>query len=220
MLATTTVAIAQQNIQPTVSVTGEGKVHVVPDRATITVKVENEGEQATSVKTENDTAVDAVLKLLKKMKLDSKDYQTQYVNLNKNYDYQTKEYKYVATQTITINLKDLSKYESLMQGLLTSGVNRIDNVSFESSKIETLKAEARIKAVENAKSKAVAYAGVLDQKIGKAITISEASNAIHQPVPMFKTMAVNDVAVSESMETLAIGEMEVSAKINIIFELQ
>lgn len=218
MLAGTAIMFAQeQKLQPTVTVTGEGIVSLVPDGVTITVSVENDGKSAEEVKTLNDTSLDATLKFLKKMKLDAKNYKTEYIRLTKNYDYNTKEYKYTASQNLIIQLKDLSKYEELMQGLLSNGVNRIDGVNFTSTKTEAAKIDARKKAVENAKQKAMEYAGVLGQQIGKAIQISEESTG-YTPVPVYaKAMAFND---SAEIETIAVGEMEVSAKITIVFELK
>ena len=53
LTAMTTAASAQQ-IQPTVSVTGEGKVIAVPDEVTIRMGVQNEGKDSKAVKMEND----------------------------------------------------------------------------------------------------------------------------------------------------------------------
>ena len=51
---------------------------------------------------------------------------------------------------------DLSKYDKLMSGLVSSGINSINGVSFSSSKMEEYEAEARKKAVLDAKQKAEA----------------------------------------------------------------
>ncbi|GLB50164.1 SIMPL domain-containing protein [Neptunitalea lumnitzerae] len=203
---------------PTVSVTGTGNVTIVPDGVTISVKIENEGNSAIEVKKQNDQSIDATIKFLKKSKLDKSNYKTEYVRISKNYNYQTKEYKYVATQTLLIELKDLSKYESIMQGLFENGVNGINNISFTSTKIKELQAEARKKAIANAKQKALEYVSVLDQNIGKAIQISESgSNYVPTPV-MYKTVALADGSAPEN--TIAEGEMEISVNISVVFELK
>ena len=51
---------------PQISVTGEGKIKVVPDRAIISVGVLNTGKDSKEVKTLNDETVDKVIKFLKK----------------------------------------------------------------------------------------------------------------------------------------------------------
>ncbi|MFI2743466.1 SIMPL domain-containing protein [Zhouia sp. PK063] len=203
--------------QPTVSVTGEGKVQITPDQVVINVRAENEGQTAAEVKAANDKAVANVLAFLKKMKVDSKDVKTEYLRLNKNYDYNVKEYKYTANQSISILVRNLDQYEQIMEGLVASGINRIEDINFKSSEMDKYEAQARIKAVKDAKEKAEAYANVLGQKVGKAITISEAGHTA-TPIPVaFKTMAVNSNESSDA--TIAIGQLEVSATINIAFEL-
>lgn len=214
--AMTTLAHAQQ-IEPTVGVTGEGKVIVVPDEVTISLGVQTQGKDAAAVKSENDKAVDKVLDFLLKKNIPQNQVQTEYVSLNKNYDYNTKVYNYNASQTISVKLKDLSKYDEIMSGLVASGINSINGVNFGSSKMDTYEAEARKKAVANAKVKAQEYAGVLGQKIGKALQIAEQGTNSPQPQPMYK-MAMSE-SMDSSQRTLAPGEMTISSKIQITFQL-
>lgn len=214
-----TIGLQAQN-QPTVSVTGEGVIEVIPDQVAIKVRVENKGKTAIEVKKQNDEAIDAVLKFCRKMKVDKKNISTGRINLNKNYDYQKKNYHYTANQSLNILLVDLDKYEKLMQGLLESGINRIDGVEFKSSQIEKYKREARIKAVKNAKEKAVTYAKVLDQSVGKAISISE-SSVNNYPYPQTRFKSANlEFDANSSAQTIAIGEMEVRTIVAIVFELK
>ena len=101
-----------------INVSGEGKIKVVPDQATILATVETKGNNAKDVKKQNDIQMEAVLKLVKSMNLAPSDYKTKRVSLNPQYDYEKKKHSYNATQTIEILLKDLSKYDELMQGLV------------------------------------------------------------------------------------------------------
>jgi hypothetical protein len=219
LILTITLSMTSQNhVQPTVDVTGKGTVTIVPDEATINVRVENTGTDASAVKQQNDATINNVFAFLKKMKLDDKYIKSEYVNLSKNYEYNTKTYKYNANQSISIQLKDLSRYEEIMNGLLQTGINRIDGVSFSSSKQNELESVARKKAVENAKMKATEYAGVLDQTIGAAVRISEFQMSNNAPQPMYKMMAM-DGASNESQQTIAPGEMEIVVTVNVSFVL-
>jgi uncharacterized protein YggE len=101
-----------------INVSGEGKIKIVPDQATILATVETKGNNAKDVKKQNDIQMEAVLKLVKSMNLAPSDYKTKRVSLNSQYDYEKKKHSYNATQTIEILLKDLSKYDELMQGLV------------------------------------------------------------------------------------------------------
>ena len=218
----TTMVHAQEVKQvPQISVSGEGKIKVIPDEATITVAVENSGKDATEVKKLNDATVEKVLKAIKQAGIAPADFQSQRVNLNKNYDYNTKKYSYVANQMISIHLKDLKKYDKLMMDLVDSGINNIQGVAFESSKIKEFERQARKEAMLNAKEKATDYVSVLaGQKVGKALLISE-NSATNYPRP--QVYAMKSIAMeSDSMprETLAIGEIEIIATINVSFILE
>jgi uncharacterized protein len=210
--------IAQENNASLVTVTGKGTVNVVPDKVLIRARIEHTGKSASEVKAQNDRVVDQVIKYLKSQGIKSKNVQTEYLTLNKDYNYNTKETFYSANQAISIKLEDLSKYENLMGGLLESGLNRIDGIQFQSSKKEELESEARKKAVLNAREKATEFAQALDQEIGNAQMINEVENG-NFPAPMYRAMEMKS-ADSNQQETLAPGEMEITVKVTVGFILK
>lgn len=212
-------ANAQQTPIPQVTVQGEGIIKVKPDMATITIGVNNEGNDAKEVKKENDKATDAVIKYLKKAGIDAKDYQTERVYLNRNYDYDKKKYYYKASQTISVKLKDLSKYDDLITGLTEAGVNNIQGVNFESSEQKKYEVQARIEAMLDAKKKAEDYASAIGQSIGAAMMINESGSSYTPPVRMAMAMSAEMDAMG-SRETLAVGEIEVRAKVTVGFALK
>jgi uncharacterized protein YggE len=211
------VGIFAQDSTSLVTVTGKGTVNVVPDRVLIKARVEHTGKSPAEVKSQNDKVVNEIIKYLKSQNIPSKNFQTEYLNLNKDYNYNTKETFYSANQAISIHLEDLEKYEEVMSGLLSSGLNRIDGIQFQTSQREQLEAEARKKAVLNALKKAKDYAGALDQEIGKAKSISEMETT-NFPV-MYRAMEMQDSA-SGKQETIAPGELEVTVKVNVSFLLK
>lgn len=215
-----TVANAQvtDKMPPQINVMGEGKVKVMPDQAIITVGVENVGANAADVKKKNDTAIDAVIKFLKSSGLPATDYQTRRVNLNRNYDYDKKKYNFTASQIIVITLKDLSKYDNLMMGLTDAGVNTINGVEFRTSKQAQYESEARTKAVQVARGKAADYAAALGQKAGKALMVTD-NTQTYYPVMQQNMYAMKAEAADASRQTLAVGEIEISANVNISFQL-
>lgn len=217
ILLMTTIMMAQNSPQPTVDVTGEGIVRVIPDEVTVKVRVENTGKVAKELKAKNDQIVNDVLATIKKIGIAEKDVQTEYVRLSKNYEYNTKTYNYSANQSVAIKLRDLNKYENLMDELMESGINRIDGISFSSSNNANLESQARKKAVEDAKMKAQEYVDVLGQSIGKAVSISELQGS-NVPSPVYRTMAMESDS-SGGVQTLAPGEMEIRVNINVRFLL-
>ena len=208
-------SIAQESNVKSVNVNGEGIVKVIPDQVIIKSRIEHEGSSASEVKKENDEAVNKIIKYLKAQGIDEKNIKTDYINLDKRVDYQTKAETYVANQAISIKLLDINQYEAIMKGLLENGLNRIDGIQFESSKMKNFEKEARKKAVLDAREKAQQLVEPLGQKLGNAISISESNSNIGQP--MYRMQM--DSMSKESMETMAPGEMEVKVNVNISFQL-
>lgn len=212
--------INAQQSKPMITVNGEGKVKVAPDQVGISVSVESKGTKAAEVKKVNDTKIDAVLKYINKMGIAKTDFQTTRVSLNDEYDYEKKKHNYVAVQSIQILVKDLAKYDELMEGLVDVGVNKIGNIDFQSSKIEMHKTEARKLAIQNAKMKANDYVNALGQKIGAAYTIIDNSQDSFPPRPRYEMMAMKMAdGLLGGNDTLAIGEIEVIANVSVSFLL-
>ncbi len=206
---------------PQINISGEGKIKVVPDQALILATVETKGNDAKDVKKQNDQQMEAVLKLLKSMNLAPADYKTKRVSLNPQYDYEKKKHSYNATQTIEILMKDLSKYDELMEGLVNQGINRIDNVTFQSSKMTEYQSNARKLAMKEAKMKAEEYVSVLGQKVGAAITITD-NTQNEYPQPMYAAMKSMEATSADggARETMALGEIEIKANVNVSFKLE
>ena len=100
---------------------------------------------------------------------------------------------------------------------MASGINRIDGISFSSSDKTALESKARKKAVENAQMKAKEYTAVLNQTIGKAVSISE-SKSVVGPQPMYRAMAMESDSAG-AKQTLAPGEMEIRSVVHVRFIL-
>jgi uncharacterized protein YggE len=216
-------AISQEQTKftPQISISGEGKILVAPDIAIIQLGVQNNGKDPKDVKQLNDVTIDKVIAYIKKFGIPAADYKTTQLSLYKNYDYEKKKHSYQANQTISVTLKDISKYNAFMMDVMETGINVINSVGFKSSKIELFESEARKKAMLNAKKKADDYVSVLPgQKVGKAITISDNSQ-INYPQPVFMAKGyMADSEAAQPRETLAIGEIEIVSNVSVSFVLE
>jgi len=217
ILATTTFQAQTAIQQPTIVVNGQGNVKIKADEAVLTIGSDIKGKDAATVKLENDKVISKMIAFLKKNKIEDKNYQSQNISLNRQYDYETKTEYYVASQILTIELKDLSKYETIMFGLIEAGANTIHGVEFKSSKTAFYETEARSKAVENAKNKATDYGKALNQPVGKAIYLSEFSQVVNPRIYNMEAKMMS--ADAGSGQTAAPGEIEVSSTITVHYQL-
>lgn len=215
-------AMAQQSQQVNnVSVVGEGSVTAVPDNVVISARVEHTGDSAQEVKSQNDKVISDLLVYLKEFGIPSENVKTEYLRLRKEQNYNTKEEYYAANQALSIRVEDMDSYEELMGGLLDKGLNRIDGISFETSKQDELQIEARKKAVIDAKEKAQQYAQALGQKIGPAIEIRETGASGPQPIlRAASVMSAQAGYESGSGPQIAPGELEITTRVNVSFLLR
>ncbi|MBL7473498.1 SIMPL domain-containing protein [Robertkochia sediminum] len=207
---------AQGSDVSTITVTGEGIVRVVPDRADLYFGIRTEGQEVALVKKENDSLVMQLLDMLYSMGIDKKDVQTKRLNLHKNYDHRKKEETYYANQSLMVRIHQLTQYEEITAALLASGVNQIERVVFGHSDRETFEDQARSKAVSNAMKKVKGYAAAMGRKTGDFMKLEELG--AHDPAPVYR-MAM-DESSGGAGEAFAMGEIEVIAKVRLVQDLK
>ena len=218
------VAQAQETKQvPQITVTGEGKLKVTPDEALITLAVENNGKDALEGKKKSDAQIDKVIKVIKRFGIPTAAFQTQQVSLYKSDDEASKKQFYVAHQTLTIYLKNLSKYDALLLEVMEAGINSIQSVEFKASQLTAYESQVRKSAMVAAKQKAMDFVSELPgQKVGKALVVSD-SSFTQFPRAVFsemKTYAMTADGNDAPKETLAIGSLEISVSVTVTFALE
>ena len=176
LLFLASMALAQDKLLPrVVRVTGTADVKVVPDRAVIEIGVEKQDARATVAKRAADDAARRILADLHANGIAEKDIQTTFLSLQPQFNYRKgmKISYFVASQTLTIILRDLSRLEVVVESLIKAGGNRIDSIQYETSDLRKYRDQARDLAVKAAHEKAQALAHALGQEIGKAYSIEE-----------------------------------------------
>src|ERR1700674_715608 len=123
--------VAQDKALPrVVRVTGTSDVRVVPDRAVIEIGVEKQDASATVAKRAADDAARWLLADLRANGIGEKDMQTTFLSLQPQFNYRKgmKISYFVASQTLTITLRDLSRLDVIVESLIKAGGNRIDSI--------------------------------------------------------------------------------------------
>lgn len=209
---------------PLVHVNGVGEVRVQPDEVVLNFGVETRHAKLEEARSQTDAQTAAILKYLKKQGVDSKDVQTSYVNVQPIYgggEYErTTPQSYVAHKSMVVVVKQLNNFEKIMSGLYDAGVNHVNGVNFRISDVEKYKAEARKRAIADAKLKATVLTSELDAKLGRVYTISENSYD-NGPRPMYAEAAMMKSAVSDGGDpTIAGGEVVVTSNVDVSFVIE
>lgn len=212
-------------IPRTITVTGQGKAASPPDMATINSGVATTAATAKEALAANNVAMEKLMEVLKSRGIESKDIQTsgfgvypEYARRNPGQRGSNNEARitgYRVNNNVTVRVRNLPRLGEILDALVESGSNRISGVSFSISEPRAIQNKARMDAVDDARGRAELYAQATGARVGKVIAISE--QPIRQPQPVFGArMVAADMASSVPVAT---GEQQVSATVNVIYEL-
>ena len=203
----------------TFDATGEGKVVVAPDQATISMGVQEQGTNLKQVQELVNQKMAGLSKSLKNLGIDDKDIKT--TGYNYYPDYQDKN-KYTAYANVSVTVRDLAKVSSTMDLIGTLGLDSVSGPTFGLSTelLDKTTKEARAQAIDKAKAKAEELAGLAGMHLGKIINVTEGAGArAPQPYLMAKAMPVGDSAGSTGTATpVEAGSSEVSVSVTLSYE--
>ncbi len=171
-----------------VTVNGQGKIAYNPDLAIVTLGVQiDKVAKPEEALNQLNAKVEKILKEIKALGIAPENIQTQNYSLAPQYDFIDNSNTvagYNANQQITVKVTaydaDPNKLNLVIAAASKAGVNQILGINFESSLINDLKQQARILAIQDAKSKSSALASAADVKIKNIVSWWE--NTI-QPMP-------------------------------------
>jgi len=191
---------------------------VVPDRAVIEVGVEQQSSSARLAQHAADAVAQRVLASLRAGGVEEKDIQTTFLILKPQFDYRKgmRISYFVAAQTMSVTVRDLSKLDGLLESLIQAGGNRIDSIDYETSDLRKYRDQARELAVKAAREKAQALAAALGQEIGKAHAIEEVTEPAYQS---YLNVSVETRSGGRGGLSLAPGQKSVSASVVVSFDL-
>jgi len=222
-LSLVTPALAQTDLPPAISVTGEGMVSVPPDLAQIDAGVASDGKTALEASDANNAAMGKVLLALKGAGIEDKDYQTSRLSLQPQYVQNRAAAAgpptvvgYRASNRVSIKLRDVTRVASVIDLLVTAGANDIGNIAFTVTQASKLLDEAREKAVADAKRKAEIYAQAAGVTLGAPLSIAEEG----APVPTFRAKALAVAPMAAGMPPVAQGEETLSVTVGMTWAIK
>ena len=127
---------------------------------------------------------------------------------------------YTVTKGVGIVLKDVSQAEELLADIFKSGVSSIDGVYFRTSQLRKYKDQARAMAIKAAQEKAVALTKEIGQSIGKAYSITEDEPSYASAQNNNLNIVTRSGSSSDDESTLALGQISITARVTVSFELK
>jgi uncharacterized protein YggE len=216
-----------------ITTTGEAEVLVVPDEVILTLGVETSGKELSLAKRQNDEIVAKVLAAAQARGVAAKDLQTDHISVEPRYrdSYEQRDFiGYFVRKTIVVTLKDIAAFEDLLSDVLDAGASNVHGIQFRTTELRKHRDEARASAVRAAREKAVALAGELGQEVGQPHDIREDQSEWWswyntwwggRASAMTQNVVQEGSSVPQGMEgTLAPGQISVTARVTVSFEMQ
>lgn len=224
LLASVSVVADEKPGPRLITVTGEAEINVAPDEVVFDVSVQTINKDLRQAKTQTDERLKKLMELTRKYKIAPQDVQTDYIKLEPRYrggDESRLFIGYAVRKDLVFKLRDVTQAESLLAEVLESGISRINSINFQTSRLRAFKDQARSLAIKAAQEKAVALSCEIGQTIGKAYSIEEevpersgnSANSMANNNVTFDTDSVN------SEGTLSLGQIKISARVTVKFEL-
>lgn len=161
----------------TVQVMGTGEIYYEADTANLSLGVSINNEKSASKAIADMTATTKkIVAAITKLGVAPEKFQTTNFNLMPHYTYLeniSEVTGYDAEQTVMIKIEGIDANKELLGKIIEEaslvGANKVQGIEFTSSKIETLKQEARLLALADARSKAGATAAAANVKLDKVV---------------------------------------------------
>lgn len=207
----------------TVTVSATGTVSAEPDEAAIATGVTTEAKTAREAVLSNSAAMKKVIsELLKGQAIEAKDIQTTQFNVEPVYVYPQEEKPPVATgyrvhNMLSVRVRKLDKLGEVLDQLVSVGANQMNGISFDVSKAETLKDEARKDAMANALRRAKLFAAAGGAEVGEIVQISEDVSGF-APQPVMFGRAKNMAA--EASVPVERGSQQLEARVTATWKLK
>jgi uncharacterized protein YggE len=192
----------------TVTVSGDGVVLAVPDRAEISAGVETRAPTAKAALQANAAAMADVLDALRAG--GGTDVTTQTVSLSTSFDDQGTPNGFVASNIASATVV-FSKAGALIDAAVAAGANTVYGPSASRSDADALYRLALAPAVADGGARAAVLAKAAGRELGRVTAISESGAA---PVPVFAK------AAADASTPVVSGPQETTASVSVTYELR
>ena len=222
-----------------IAVDGTGDVYAIPDTATFGFSVDETAKTVTDAQTTATTKVNAAIAVLKNAGVADADIQTTGYNISPHYEYQQTICPtplntangticqqgnqvltgYDVSQSVQVKVRDLTKAGTLFQQIGALNVQNVNNLQFSVDSIDTVKDQARAKAIANAEARAQTIAGQLGVKLVRVMSFSDSTNN-STPYPLMMAAASVSGGAAAPVPQVPQGQQEVTSNVTVTYEIR
>ena len=222
--------ITAEEITPSITVQGTGRVTVTPDLGTISFGVTQEGPEAGEVQSALAEQANLVKDAVLEAGLPEEQFSTAGIQLYPEYDYSSGSEKltgYRGQISMTINEISVDEIGTYLKLLSDNGVNQVDGIRMFYSGYEEAYREALGKAMQQAREKAETLAAAENAAVTDRFTVTEggADTSLRGSELYLEensAKAMYDAADMDAGSGLdySVGTTEVQANITVCYQIE
>lgn len=224
--------------EPMITVNGTGDVMATPDVAKLSFSVTEESSTMAAAQKTATEKINSILDQVKKVGTLDKDIKTVNYSANPKYQWITDKSScmngycpegrqeitsYTVTHNIDIKVRNTEKIGDITTILTSAKVTDLQGPNFQVDDMDAVKAQARSKAIADARAKARAMADDLGVKLGRVVSFYDNADNGY-PVPM---EASSDMMMAKSATlggapspSIPMGENKVTSNVSVTFRIR
>lgn len=176
---------------PQISVTGQGEVRVVPDRATLVLGVQSRARTASAASADNASRQRAIIDTLRAMGLASEQITTANYSVHPETRYDTASRRtvvsgYVVNNSVRVELRSVDQVGKVIDAALAKGANQISSLDFYQSNPDSTRRIGLAQALTRARADAEVIARAAGGTLGRLLEVQ--ANDVSAPPIIRKSM--------------------------------
>lgn len=206
----------------TITIDGVGRVTAVPDIGSITVSLVSENKDAAKAMDANNKQFNLLIDALKKAGIAKEDLTTSSYSVYPKYEWPDGKQVltgYEVNQSLTVKIRDLAKSGNIITIAGQNGANQVSGLTFTIDDPESLRQQAREKALQNALEKAQTLAKQTGTHLGKIVSFSESSSGGQTPGPIYYDRMENMSKDSIATPSIEAGSQDIYVYATIQYEI-
>ena len=205
-----------------VSLSGYGEVEAAADQAVVSLNATAIRRDSAEPKRDVDERVTAYLAALESLGIDREQIVAATLRTAPQYNWQNNQRTftgYQAWRSLEVTIVDLDQLDAVLQSALEARIDGIGAIRYRSSEEDSLRLQARERAIADSRTKAAALAEAYGAELGPIRSIDYRSGfADPAPQPAMRMLAMESVAADAGGEYLP-DQLTFTDQISVTFDL-
>ncbi len=223
---------AEHEEQPRLTVSGEGKAHVPPDKAVLSFAVETVGKDLADVQEDNQRRMASVLQECQKLKIPSQDIQTTSLNVIPEYPPPPRRSSggsleqripriigYRVVHQVNVEIRNLDIVGEVVDRVLDVGANRFSGISWGLQDEQPTKLRVLQMAATKAKAKAETLAQSLHLTLVRIMKVMEGGVSVVAPAGQYRMARAMSMESDGGGSSVSAGEISVRGTVTLVYEV-